>query len=746
MSNLGSLVVSLEANIARFESDLGKAERVAKGAFDRISKAGDVAANAAKGVGLAMAGIAAGVGINTLVDKFEAVTKSLAGLKEMSERTGASVENLSGMSAIAKIGGRDLGEMEGAITKLNKALHSSDDESKGAAKALAAMGLDIVKLKQMDPAAAFMEIAKAQEGFADSGGKSAVMMDILGKKGAQQIPLMHDMAAAGDLVAKTTDAQAAAADAYEKDLRRLTMTKEALYKTIAQELIPVMDSFVKVLIQANNETDGVRKTAKDLAADGSIRSWAETAAIATAHVLDEFQLIKALAIEIATPIERVGRNIYTVGALASIAASGSLDEKRQAYAALKAENEKYFADLDSRLDKNRQPVTLFSDRVRDQLAADRSAPPGAKKDDSLRDYTSRGATTASVAAAKKTRDDPLGDWIKDYEARIKPAEAALASFAKMQRDAETSGAALTKAERAFHELISSPDWKTMDEPYKALVAAQFEAANAAEKAAKEQETLNALLNATPTAKLEEMRDKMLLLANAFETGRISEQQFIEASQSLTGNLLPVVKDAASSIDMVLSNSFDNMANSIADFVMGGKASFSDMINSMIRDLIKLQIQTTMTTVFKEAGGLSGIASAIGGLFSAGLGGDATAANGSSWLGDTSGFRLDGMRASGGPVAAGGTYLVGERGPELLTMGGSSGYVSPNAMAASPTINISVENHGAADGYQAVASAQQNGAGIDVKVLVARAITDDQRRNGPITQGFANIFGMSRSAA
>jgi hypothetical protein len=35
------------------------------------------------------------------------------------------------------------------------------------------------------------------------------------------------------------------------------------------------------------------------------------------------------------------------------------------------------------------------------------------------------------------------------------------------------------------------------------------------------------------------------------------------------------------------------------------------------------------------------------------------------------------RAHGGPVRAGGTYLVGEEGPELLSMGSSSGHVTPN---------------------------------------------------------------------
>jgi len=44
------------------------------------------------------------------------------------------------------------------------------------------------------------------------------------------------------------------------------------------------------------------------------------------------------------------------------------------------------------------------------------------------------------------------------------------------------------------------------------------------------------------------------------------------------------------------------------------------------------------------------------------------------IGDT--LTLSGKRAEGGPVQAGGTYLVGEEGPELVTMGGS-GYVTPN---------------------------------------------------------------------
>ena len=39
--------------------------------------------------------------------------------------------------------------------------------------------------------------------------------------------------------------------------------------------------------------------------------------------------------------------------------------------------------------------------------------------------------------------------------------------------------------------------------------------------------------------------------------------------------------------------------------------------------------------------------------------------------------LDGARASGGPVSAGGSYLVGENGPEILNMGSRGGNIIPN---------------------------------------------------------------------
>lgn len=54
-------------------------------------------------------------------------------------------------------------------------------------------------------------------------------------------------------------------------------------------------------------------------------------------------------------------------------------------------------------------------------------------------------------------------------------------------------------------------------------------------------------------------------------------------------------------------------------------------------------------------------------------------------------RLDGARASGGPVGAGKSYLVGERGPEVLTMGRQSGFVTPNSGIAQAAGGIVIQS-------------------------------------------------------
>ena len=55
----------------------------------------------------------------------------------------------------------------------------------------------------------------------------------------------------------------------------------------------------------------------------------------------------------------------------------------------------------------------------------------------------------------------------------------------------------------------------------------------------------------------------------------------------------------------------------------------------------------------------------------------------------------GARAGGGPVSAGGAYVVGERGPELLMMGNRGGSIVPNGgMGGSVVMTYNIDARGA----------------------------------------------------
>lgn len=654
MANLGSLVVSLEANIARFETDLNRAEAVAKGAFDRIAKAGEVATAATKALGLAIVGLSAGVGISTLVGKFEQVTESLSRLKDMSEKTGASVENLSALAGVAKITGQSIDLVEAGMTRLAKSLSGADDEAKGAGHALAELGLSAAKLRTMDTASSYKEIADKLAEYRDGMGKTALVQDIFGKSGAQQIPILKALAENGDLVAKSTTEQADQAREYIQTLNRLTAAKDALYKVISVQLLPVVSDFVKVLLDAKNETGGVQQAVKNLAADGSIKSWAEGGAMAIAHVLDMFQLIKAVAIEVATPIERIGRNIYTVGALAGIAVSGSLDEKKQAFAALQAENEKYFAGLDARLAKNREPISLYSDRLKEMLgssaqeAKDRAAREAVKP--SLDGYASR-LPRAAVAAAG-SQASPFDTYVqaldrlieKMHESEFAALHLRLEQLADAEAIDKTSARYTEAADKIeqYHRAIDKQQLDQYSESVRRMSQEYQFQTSIMTKTVDEQNRLSiAYQNAQQVEEIifraqqahrplslaaqEELRkasseatDSMI---RDYEARRAADEDWINGAVRAYDNYMEKSRNVAKTTEDLFTNAYQSIEGAMADFLFnpwekgckGMLQSFGTIVQKMIAQAVAADLANKLIGAVgtPKSGGL--LSSLLGGF-------------------------------------------------------------------------------------------------------------------------------------
>jgi len=144
------------------------------------------------------------------------------------------------------------------------------------------------------------------------------------------------------------------------------------------------------------------------------------------------------------------------------------------------------------------------------------------------------------------------------------------------------------------------------------------------------------------------------MESSLDKARAKMLDFAKASQEVKANLAGIAMKGLQSLEDGLM--------SIIDGTKSAKDAFKDMARSIISDLIRMQIQKSITGPLAGAMGLSG---------------------------------FFGGKAIGGPVQAGGTYLVGERGPEILTMGGRGGHITPNNKISSgdgvvinQTINVS----------------------------------------------------------
>ena len=146
-----------------------------------------------------------------------------------------------------------------------------------------------------------------------------------------------------------------------------------------------------------------------------------------------------------------------------------------------------------------------------------------------------------------------------------------------------------------------------------------------------------------------------------------------------------------------------IVDNLTDAVMGTQSladAAINVLNQLKRKLIEVAIQQAV----------SGIGGKIGGFL---------------------GKVFGGGKASGGPVAANKSFVVGEKGPEILTMGSSRGFITPNNKLGggdntTNIVNVSVDaNDSAVSGNDA--GAEQLGAAI--ALAVQQQLVKEKRSGG-----------------
>lgn len=652
-------------------------------AFEQVQRSLGGVGSAAKSTGMSLAAIggmgaavaAVGISLSSIADQFNKVVDSAAGLKSAAERTGSTVEQMGALSRAAKLTGTDFALVETSVIKLTKSLFGADEESGNTARALASIGLSVKDLRALDPAEAFKQIGQRLNGFADSADKTAVAMALFGKSGAQVLPFLKDLAELGDLNSKITAEQAFEADQYQKNMMQLTASFAALYTRLAMDVLPAMREFTGLMVEGQKAGLGLFES------------------MALGYRNERLTTPMAAADKASKDLERMQRDRANSksGNFISDYLNSELDKSIAQKKSELAFAQARLAELDSKSE------TAINEKLREQEMAKLAGP---------RTINFKAPAPAAAAGkAASVASDPLSDAAKSYG-------SVMTDLSQAQTAAMMSGMELTATQRRLVAVMTSPEWLKMPEPWRALVAAQGEAAIAAEQTAAAEKRLNDLINATPTAKLEAQRETMQFLAKAYEDFKISADQFQEASQAALGTLPNLAKDgenAFADLQRAIEGWGRDSASAIVDFATTGKLSFSGMVESMIKDLMRMIVYQNITKPL--AGAVSGSLPGLGSLFGGG-GGTAPPID-FAYLADGGVAQSPSLSAYSGGVYnspqmfafARGAGIFGEAGPEAIMplQRGRDGKlgVAASGGGGDVTVNVTV----AADG-----SSRNDGSG------------------------------------
>jgi len=164
--------------------------------------------------------------------------------------------------------------------------------------------------------------------------------------------------------------------------------------------------------------------------------------------------------------------------------------------------------------------------------------------------------------------------------------------------------------------------------------------------------------------LDNIKNAKIAVVDAQETNTRAANTFQAGWDKALSNYSEKIKDSAALGAGAFNSMASSMTSALDTFVETGKISFSSLISSMIKDLLKMQLQAQASGFFGQLLGLGKSLIGGGGMPEAGLSFDDLYAMG------TSGF------ADGGNPPVGVPSLVGERGAELFVPR-TAGTIVPN---------------------------------------------------------------------
>lgn len=589
------------------------AENRASPTLQKVAKEFDGLGSAATRTGVAFkafaATTAAALGSAFSLAAIKATVDRLDDLSKAAQRAGMSSEAFSQLAYAGELADVSMQDLQGSMGKLAK---SQGDAARGTAEQANAFKALGIEYKNADGTLratndVFLDFADRFQELQGSPEIIAVGMQLFGRSFQNLIPLLKDgsagLKATGEearLFGLVLDAETGRrAEAFNDNLTRMGSQLRGFAQIVTTEAlepaVQFTDELVKIGVAALNAEGGVR----DLAADGTLKSWAQTGAVALATIGESLVFLGRAAHTVAGSFRAVWADIEVASAASRNLFGGFLFES----------NRKALQDA---LKTREGVVRDANERLLDLINYD-----GAKLSRALREsFANAGATATATGGAPSAAQSEAA---KRLEALRKLLESLRSGGSGGKKAARFEQADLTDEQRTLIAAIGlytdiekrakdyglTLEW--LDRLYfdGAISVGQYDAAM--QQLTKSSQTFGAdgekvlddlaakwkdLID--PTREYQRQLDEIRKLV---ATGKLSKDQGIAAefeveskrNDDMLGGMADKTKeagDAARELGFTFQSAFE-------DAIIEGK-KFSDVLAGIGQDLLRMTIRKSIT--------------------------------------------------------------------------------------------------------------------------------------------------------
>ena len=634
MANIARLGVALGLNTAEFQTGL-------KGAMASLDKVKNAA-------------VVVGTAIVAASTAFAYMTKqsinNMDALAKQAQMAGVTTESLSALAYAADLAGVSQESLVTSMVRLSKGMSDAAMGTGEAIKGFNALKIDYKSLQSTDDA--LLQIAERFEQLADGTNKTAISNSLFGRSGATLIPFLNagregaeklriEAEKLGLVLAGDTTKSA---EQFNDSLTKLGSIFKGLINQTTTALLPILNSITQEMFNSYLEADQFRGSIQDIIRTDLPR-WLNKIAYGFAftadiigNVINVHRGLAMVLLHAADVVSYVMANIQYSMSVTDAQQEAALAKQASTLAKLK-QNEQDFDAFQKESYKNRLSFSKAMEDLQNSaidkpiIEMDLVKPQApAMVDPKAVDKMGNMLKEAQLVAAEFERE-------RQHGLEMLQIKASMAGMATNEKRVQEAVNAVLDATSAKLQEISDKREKAAGQ------GADSATLNEYDRQASEVERLGGMY-AEITRQMEEAT---IASQMTFTFGW--NKAFAQFSQDAQNY-------GAMAADM-FGSLVSNMNTAIDNFVETGKLSFSNFAESVIQDIIKIQLKMQASQLLQM-----GIKFAIG-AFSAGT------ASGGVPGGDPGSYSTF---ASGGTIT--GPSIVGENGPELF-IPGRSGAIIPN---------------------------------------------------------------------